>query len=140
VKAGQESDALVSQVDWLASLSALVGARIPRGGAPDSQNRLATLLGEDSQDRPYLLEQAANHALSVRTRQWKYIPPSQGPAVLAGPNMETGYAREPQLYSMEQAYEQEDVALKHPEVVFQLQSYVEKERNAGTSYTSPISK
>lgn len=140
VQAGQESDALISQIDWLASLSTLVGARIPKGGAIDSQNHLSTLLGEDRQDRSYVLEQAANHALSVRTKEWKYISPSQGPAVISGPNMESGYAREPQLYNMQQAYEQENVALQHPEVVFKLQSYIEKERTGGRGYTSPISK
>ena len=140
MQAGQESDALVSQIDWLASLSALVGARIPKGGAIDSQNRLSTLLGEDKQDRPYLLEQAANHALSVRTKDWKYIPPSQGPAIISGPNMESGYAREPQLYNMQKPFEQENVALQQPQVVFELQSFVEKERAKGSTYTSPISK
>lgn len=140
IAAGQESDALVSQIDWLASLGSLVGARIPKGGATDSQDRLATLLGENRDDRPYVLEQAANHALSVRTRGWKYIPPSQGPKVIAGPNMESGYAREPQLYDMHAPYEQENVALQHPQVVFELQAYIEKERAKGASYTSPISK
>ena len=140
VQAGQKSDALVSQIDWLASLSALVGARIPEGGAIDSQNRLSTLLGEDRQDRPYVLEQAANHALSVRTKEWKYIPPSQGPAIILGPNMESGYAREPQLYNMQQPYEQDNVALQNPQVVFTLQSFIEKERSGGATYKSPISR
>ena len=140
VQGGQESDALISQIDWLASLSALIGARIPKGGGIDSQNRLSTLLGKDKKDRPYVLEQAATHALSVRTKKWKYIPPSQGPAVITGPNMESGYAREPQLYDMQLPYEQENVALQQPKVVFELQSYIEKERNGGVTYTSPISK
>lgn len=140
IRTGQKSDALISQIDWLASLSSLVSARIPKGGAQDSQNRLRTLLGEDFQDRPYVLEQAANHALSVRTKEWKYISPSQGPAIISGPNMESGYAREPQLYNMQQPYEQENVALQNPDVVFKLQSYIEKERLGGTVYTSPISK
>ena len=87
-----------------------------------------------------MLEQAANHALSVRTKEWKYISPSQGPAVISGPNMESGYAREPQLYNMQQPFERENVALQHPEEVFKLQSYIERERAKGTGYTSPISK
>jgi len=140
VQAGQESDALISQIDWLASLSTLVGARIPKGGAIDSQNCLTTLLGQDRQDRSYVLEQAANHALSIRTKEWKYISPSQGPAIITGPNMESGYAREPQLYNMQQHYEQENVALQYPQVVFKLQSYIDKERSKGATYTSPISK
>ena len=97
-------------------------------------------MGQDRLDRPYVLEQAANHALSVRTKDWKYISPSQGPAIISGPNMESGYAREPQLYNMQKPFEQENVALQQPKVVFELQSFVEKERAKGSSYTSPISK
>ena len=54
--------------------------------------------------------------------------------------MESGYSREPQLYDMSAPYEQENVALAHPDVVFRLQSYIEQERNAGATYKSPISK
>ena len=54
--------------------------------------------------------------------------------------MESGYAREPQLYDMKQPFEQENVALQQPRVVFELQSYIEKERAKGSTYTSPISK
>ena len=98
------------------------------------------MLGENKDDRPYVLEQAANHTISVRTRMWKYIPSSQGPAIIAGPNMESGYAREPQLYNMSRPYEQENVALEQPKVVFEMQSYIEKERSKGSTYKSPISK
>ena len=87
-----------------------------------------------------MLEQAANHTISVRSRAWKYIPPSKGPAIISGPNMESGYAREPQLYDMQQPYEQENVALKRPDVVYKMQSYIEQERTKGATYTSPISK
>ena len=44
-------DVLISQIDWLASLASLVDARIPKGSAPDSYNRLANLLGQDKTDR-----------------------------------------------------------------------------------------
>ena len=54
--------------------------------------------------------------------------------------MESGYSREPQLYDMRQPYEQENLALKQPQVVFEMQSYIEKERTKGSSYKSPISK
>ena len=52
----------------------------------------------------------------------------------------SGYAREPQLYDMQQPYEQENVALKRPDVVYKMQSYIEQERTKGATYTSPISK
>ena len=54
--------------------------------------------------------------------------------------MESGYSREPQLYDMQKPFEQENVALAHPDVVFQMQSFIEQERTKGSVYTSPISR
>ena len=52
-KTGVTSDVLMSQIDWMASLGALIGARMPEGSAPDSWNRLENLLGTDATDRPW---------------------------------------------------------------------------------------
>lgn len=58
------------------------GARIPKESAPDSWNRLSTLLGDDETDRPWIMEYSSNHVLSVRSGKWKYIDPSDGPAMI----------------------------------------------------------
>ncbi len=124
------SDALILQIDWLASFASLVNARMPKGSAPDSYNRLATLLGQDHTDRPLVIEQAANHTLSVRTKNWKYIEGSEGaPMITWGPKIETGYLGTPQLYDMQQIGEQENVAAKYPEKVFELEQILRKVRN-----------
>lgn len=124
------SDALISQIDWLASFASLVDARIPRGSAPDSYDCLATLLGQNRTDRPWVIEQAANHTLSVRTKSWKYIEGSEGgPMITWGPKIETGYSGTPQLYNMQQIGEKENVAAKHPEKVFELERILRKVRN-----------
>ncbi len=124
------SDALILQIDWLASFASLVNARMTKGSAPDSYNRLATLLGQDHTDRPWVIEQAANHTLSVRTKNWKYIEGSEGaPMITWGPKIETGYLGTPQLYDMQQIGEQENVAAKYPEKVFELEQILRKVRN-----------
>lgn len=115
------SDALVSQIDWFASLAALTRSRLPEGSAPDSYNYLDTWLGKSGEDRPWVIEQALNHALSVRTKDWKYISPSIGDSIMHYEKIETGYSKEPQLYNVSQAYEQENLALQHPEIVYRLQ-------------------
>lgn len=115
------SDALVSQIDWFASLAALTRSRLPEGSAPDSYNYLDTWLGKSGEDRPWVIEQALNHALSVRTKDWKYISPSIGDSIMHYEKIETGYSKEPQLYNVSQAYEQENQALQHPEIVYRLQ-------------------
>ena len=69
--------------------------------APDSYNRLANLLGQDKTDRPWVIEQASNHTLSVRTKDWKFIEGSDGPKMIPwGPKIETGYLGIPQLYDI----------------------------------------
>lgn len=129
IRQPEVSDALISQIDWAASLASLVGACLPKGSVPDSQNRMNTLLGKDKTDRPWVIEQASNHALSVRTKNWKYIEPSSGvPFMYWGPKIETGYLETPQLYNMEQAGEKENLATQHPEKVFELEQILREVR------------
>lgn len=122
IRKPEVSDVLVSQIDWLASLAALTNSVLPKGTAPDSYNQLNNWIGKAHTDRPWVIEQAANHTLSVRTKDWKYIETSNGPKIISwGPKTETGYSTTPQLYDMNQVGEQENLANKNPEIVYQLQ-------------------
>lgn len=123
------SDALVCQIDWFASLAGLTQSRLPEGSAPDSYDYMDTWLGKSDEDRPWVIEQALNKALSVRTKEWKYIEPSVGPAIMQQENVETGYTKEPQLYDMTESYEQNNQALQHPEIVYQLQDILKGVRD-----------
>lgn len=128
-KKGVVSDVLVSQIDWFGSLAALVDATLPKGAAPDSYNRLGNWLGTDQTDRPWVIEQANDHTLSVRTKDWKYIESSNGPAIISwGPQIETGYTKTAQLFDMKKVYEEENLAQKHPEIVYQLQEILKDVR------------
>ena len=131
IKENRESDVLMSQIDWMASLGALVNARLPKGSAPDSYNRIGNLLGTDDEDRPWVIELASNHVLSVRTKDWKYIEPNDGPAMIQwGPKIETGNLSTPQLYDMrKEINERANVALQHPEVVYDMQNILRRVRN-----------
>lgn len=123
VKQGVESDVLISQIDWLASLGSLIGATLPRNAAPDSYDYMATLLGESDNGRPWVVEQASNHTLSIRTAEWKYIEPSDGgPMVSWGPKIETGYLAKPQLYKMDNPEERKNMADKHPKKVAEFEA------------------
>lgn len=123
------SDALVSQIDWFASFASLLQVRLPKGAAIDSKNHLDTWLGKDNADRPWVIEQALNHALSVRTKEWKYIEPSRGEAIMERESVETGYLMEPQLYHVASDYEQKNVAKENPEIVYELQSILKDVRD-----------
>lgn len=131
VKAGQTLPTLISQIDFMSSLAALVSARLPKGSAPDSENRLPALLGRDSTNRSYVVEEAYNHVLSIRTPQWKYIEPSDGPARIPwGTDIESGSLPMPQLYDMSSdGGETRNVAADHPQTVYELQNILRRVRH-----------
>ncbi len=130
VKAGQTLGTLTSQIDLMRSLGGLINATLPKGSAPDSENRLGNLLGTDLNDRPWVLEEAHNHTLSVRTKEWKYIEPSDGPAMIKwGPKIETGFKKGPQLYRMDtDGGETVNKADEQPAKVYELQEILRHAR------------
>ena len=65
------SDALVCQVDLMASFASLTDQQLPENAAPDSFNMLPALLGESKRGRDVLVEQAP--ALSLRQGNWKLV-------------------------------------------------------------------
>ncbi len=68
------SDAIVSQVDFPASLGSLVGQQ-PAATMPDSHNVLPALLGKSVMGRESVVEQA--QGLSIRKGNWKYVAPGK---------------------------------------------------------------
>ncbi|KAA9357329.1 sulfatase family protein [Larkinella humicola] len=117
------SDALLSQVDLLASLAVLTGQKVGAGEATDSFNTLNALLGKDPKGRDYVIEHALNNTLSIIKGNWKYIEPGQGPAVQKNTNTELGNNPQPQLYNLKTDLgETKNVAGQNPHVVAELTS------------------
>jgi len=126
------SDALVSQIDLLASFSAFTGQTLPSGDAGDSENHLDALLGKSKQGRSVYVEQGSG--LSIVKDGWKYIPPHKGPALMESVGIETGNASEPQLYNLNTDIgEKNNLASQYPEKVSAfdqlLNNYKEKTGN-----------
>lgn len=76
IKPGTKSDALICQVDMLASFAALAVAKVPEGAGPDSLNVLPAMLGDASRGRAHLVEHSQGTAL--RNGFWKFIPKNRG--------------------------------------------------------------
>lgn len=131
IEPGTESDALISQVDFLASIAALVGVEIPDG--LDSKNILPALLGETSEGRNHLVEQSSD-GLALRKGPWKYIE--------AGSRSDWAYNRhnlknsplnvepltpEEYLFNLEEdPGETDNLADKHPEKLKQMRNLLNK--------------
>lgn len=130
IRGGQESDALISQIDFMSSFGSLIRAVVPRNANPDGISCLEALLGRRSEGRQYVIEQSNAHVLSVRTPRWKYIEPNNGPAMITwGPKIETGNSPLPQLYDMAKGpYEKDNVAPQNPKVVQEMQEILRRER------------
>jgi arylsulfatase A-like enzyme len=92
------TDALVSQVDFLASFAAFTGQKLAASEGPDSVDVLNALLGKSKTGRTELVEQAG--VLALRQGPWKYIEPSNRPKHAAHTNTELGNDSVPQLYNL----------------------------------------
>jgi arylsulfatase A-like enzyme len=135
IKPGQ-SEALVCQIDFPASLAELAGKTLAESDAPDSFNVLPALLGESMQGREHLVEHA--RALSLRKGAWKLIEPSPGPKLSTNTNTELGNEAAAQLYDLRgERGETKNVASQHPEVVRELSALLESIKSNGRSRPSP---
>ena len=117
------SDALVCQVDLLASLAALAGQKLPEEAGPDSFNVLPALLGESRRGRETLVEHAAG--LGFRKGPWKYVPAGGGGA-------RRGQGAAEQLYNLaDDLGETRNLAGEKPDLAKELSGLLGKAREAG---------
>ena len=112
-----ESDALVSQVDFLASFAALAGVSLDADAGPDSVDVLDALLGQSDEGRAEIVLEGIQARTVLRQGDWVFIPPHQGPPVNTNVNIETGNSPVPQLYYLADDIGQiENVASVYPDV------------------------
>ena len=112
-----ESDALVSQVDFLASFAALAGVSLDADAGPDSVDVLDALLGQSDEGRAEIVLEGIQAKTVLRQGDWVFIPPQQGPPVNTNVNIETGNSPVPQLYYLADDIGQiENVASVYPDV------------------------
>ncbi|WP_161890130.1 sulfatase family protein [Pontibacter russatus] len=131
IKPGK-SDALVSQVDLLASFAALLRQPLAETDAPDSHDLMKALLGKTDRGRDVLVQQGG--ALAVVKDNWKYIEPNKGPSYNKLTGIELGNAAEPQLYDLSKDIgEQRNLAARHPDKVQELARLLKEIKEAGRS-------
>ncbi len=65
------SNALVSQIDLIASFADLLGIELKADQAIDSRNALPALLGQAAHGQPFIIEEAG--MLALRCGPWKYV-------------------------------------------------------------------
>lgn len=128
--ASKKSEALVSQIDLLATLAKLTEVDISAKEVADSRDQLDAWLGYDEKGRDYVIGAAS--ALTVLTRQWKYIEPNEGAAYNPLTHTELGNDRHDQLYDMvHDRGEYDNVAAGNPLVVRFMKEILREEKAKG---------
>ena len=93
-------------------------------------NQKQSLIGAKNISRDFIIEQPANSALAIVKDKWKYITPSNGPAVLKEVNIESGYSKEDQLYNLkDDPQELHNIAKEYPEKLLELKNILKKTEN-----------
>jgi len=119
------SDALVSQLDLVASFAALTKQE---NKTPDSENILEALMGKSSKGRNGLIL-GRNDILSYRNGDWVLIPPHEGPKVFKFVNIESGRSTEYQLYNIKDDPGQtNNLASEKPEKLNEMKGLFQKAR------------
>ncbi len=133
VSSGATCDQLVGQVDILATIADVLQIELPANVAEDSVSFLPLLLGAKSGTRQTAVNQSINGLLAIRRGPWKLIfgPGSGGWG--GGSEAETQ-----QLYQLdEDPSEERNLVEKHPELVVELTSLMERIVSAGRSTRGP---
>ncbi len=66
------SDALVSQVDFLASFAELLDVKVPNDNAGDSRSTLDAFFGQDETGLSFFVSQS--RSIALREGHWKFVP------------------------------------------------------------------
>ncbi|MBL9186702.1 MAG: arylsulfatase [Opitutaceae bacterium] len=128
------SDALVSQVDVVATFAALTGQKLTPRDAPDSLDVGSALLGESPVGRPYVIQH--NGQLALREGRWKFIETSSASPFQETTATETANAPEPQLYDLETDIgETRNLASAQPERAQAMAEKLDAMRRAGRTRT-----
>ncbi len=124
----QISNAPVSQVDFIESVAGFLNVKTDKQQALDSQNQWKTWVGEDSQGRSEIVQEAIRNVLSIVKGNYKYIEPTESKMTHAWQTgIETGFSEEAQLYDLKSdPSETKNIAKENPEKVKQLQAELEK--------------
>ncbi len=139
-KPGTTSDALVSQVDFMASFAALLEHKLPEGEAADSHNMLPYLRGEAKEIRSLCVQNTNANGYVLREGDWVLVAAKDGYLSKRDKEWETrrNYPAddsEPvELYNLrEDIGQKKNLAATQPARVKQMQETLQKIRaEAGT--------
>jgi arylsulfatase A len=137
VDANTKSDALLGQVDLMATIASIVGFDLPKDQAEDSFNQLPVLVGEQHSVRDFLVHNTFAKKWGMRRGKWLLLSQSDGTHSRVPKWVAQDYAANPHdvmLCNLEDDLGQRvNLSEQHPEVVLELQALLAHVRERGHS-------
>lgn len=136
---GTVNGALVSQIDFMATLAAALGHELPASAAEDSHDLLPLLKGETDSVRTTHIHNTNANGYAIRDGKWLLIDAKSGYLSNVGKGWEERHGYKPdkqaeQLFDLGKDLAQKNnLADKHPERVAELQALLKKIRDQGHS-------
>ncbi len=128
------SDAMICQIDLMASFANLLNKKLPAGDGADSKDMMNVLLGKSNNGRTVLVEQGLQ-SLALVNGDWKYIEPGNAPRMDTLTNIELGNDRLPQLYDLKNDIgEKNNLAEKYPGKVKEMQALLLSVKNKKSKF------
>jgi len=139
-KPGTVSSALVSQIDFMATLASALGCVLPDDSAEDSHDLMPLLKGEKESVRTTHIHNTNPNGYAIRHGKWSLIDAKTGYVSKVNKGWEKRHGYEPddkspvELYDMEQDIGQrKNLAAEYPETVKELQEILAKIKSDGHS-------
>jgi len=142
VKAGSQSDQLICLTDLFATVSEILGSKLPKGSAEDSVSFLPALSGKPIvSTRNGVIHHSISGHFAYRQGQWKLLlARASGGWTSPKENQAKGFAPA-QLYDMKaDVGEKNNLYREKPDVVAKLLALLEKDVKRGRSTKGPASK
>lgn len=129
------SDALVCQMDLLASLASYLDTEVE---STDSEDLWPALCGKSKEGRSSLVLEATSRT-ALRKGDWLLIPPYKGPAVNTQVNIELGNSKDLQLYNLaDDLGQQINLATEQPEKLEEMLTAFKEIRGEDFANTSKL--
>ncbi|MFV0449329.1 MAG: sulfatase family protein [Vibrio sp.] len=123
----KESNALINQVDLYHSLALLIGHRLSKNEAPDSEEQLGTLVGLHPYGRKNMILEGMQYKKVFRDRRYVYIPPHDDDFICQYTGNEKGNLSTPQLYDLlDDIGQLNNLAEAMPEKVKEMQNLLDQ--------------
>ena len=124
IKPNTTTAAMLCQVDLLASLAKLCGAKVQASSSPDSMDLLDVLLGKSDHGRDLMVEQGSGPlTLAIRKGNWKLIPLLPGVISKSLPTQTSLFDLSTDIG------EEHNIAADHPDKVAELSKLLQKIRD-----------